>query len=60
MVSWQMTKPRRLVFLDCNIRKERNRRIFERVSAAPTRVFQMIKEEMKRRRDACGGLELFF
>jgi hypothetical protein len=32
--------------------------IFEGVSALPSRVFQCIKEEIKLRRDACGGPEL--
>jgi hypothetical protein len=46
-----------LIYIAWNLYKERNRRIFERISL--TRVLQLIKEEMKLRKDACGVLELF-
>jgi hypothetical protein len=44
-----------LIYTTWNIWKERNRRIFERKTATPTRVMQLIKEEMALRLSACEG-----
>jgi hypothetical protein len=35
--------------------KERNRRIFQGSAASPVAVFQLLKEEFRLRRQACGG-----
>jgi hypothetical protein len=43
-----------LIYTAQNLSEERNRRIFDSASATPTRVFQLIREEMKLLRDACG------
>lgn len=43
-----------LIYNAWNIWKERNRRIFEGKSSRPTRVLQLIKDEMALRDSACG------
>jgi mannosylglycoprotein endo-beta-mannosidase len=45
------------IYTAWNLWKERNRRIFERVSAPPSRILQLIKEEMATRAAACDILE---
>jgi hypothetical protein len=47
-----------LIYTAWNLWKEMNRRIFGGVFAAPARVVELIKEEMKLRLLACGGDEL--
>jgi hypothetical protein len=44
-----------MIYTTWNIWKERNRRIFDGVTASPFRVLNLIKEELKLRRLACGG-----
>jgi hypothetical protein len=46
-----------MIYTAWNIWKERNRRIFDGVTASPFRVLNLIKEELKLRRLACGGDE---
>jgi hypothetical protein len=43
-----------LIYISLNLWKERNRRIFEGVTASPVRVLNLIKEEMKLRMVATG------
>jgi mannosylglycoprotein endo-beta-mannosidase len=48
-----------LIYTAWNIWKERIRRIFEGVTALPSRVLTLIKEEIRLRCMACGGMSAF-
>jgi hypothetical protein len=47
-----------LIYIAWGIWKERNCRVFNGVTALPSRVFQLILEEMRLRKAACGDLDL--
>ncbi|CAN6246948.1 unnamed protein product [Urochloa humidicola] len=47
-----------LIYTAWNVWKERNRRIFEGVTALPSTILQLIKEDIRVRQLACGGEEL--
>jgi hypothetical protein len=47
-----------LIYIVWNIWKERNRRIFEGVSALPARVLAIIKEEVEIRQIACSDVAI--
>jgi hypothetical protein len=44
-------------FLGWNIWKKRTRRVFDGISAASPRILALIKEEMRLRDLACGGVQ---
>jgi hypothetical protein len=44
-----------LMYTTWHLWKERNRRIFQGSAASPVAVFQLLKEEFRLRRQACGG-----
>jgi hypothetical protein len=49
----QQKKATIMIYATWNLWKERNRRVFEGVSATPSRVVQLIKDEMSLRATAC-------
>jgi hypothetical protein len=46
-----------LIYAAWNLWKERNRRIFDGVLSTPSRVLQLIKDEMAQRESACGQVQ---
>jgi hypothetical protein len=46
-----------IIYTAWNLWKERNRRVFEKKTATPRRVFELIKEEIAIRVSACGSAQ---
>ena len=49
-----------MIYTAWNLRKERNRRVFDQKVGSPVEVIQEIKREINDRNMACGGPELSF
>jgi hypothetical protein len=46
-----------IIYTAWNLWKEHNRRVFEKKTATPRRVFELIKEEIAIRINACGSAQ---
>jgi hypothetical protein len=46
-----------LMYTTRHLWKDRNQRIFQGIASSPVAVFHLLKEDFRRRRDACGGDE---